>query len=263
MEFITVDLDKPQNLRERRAFYRHFYNSVPEVGEFIDKNSFVNKCGLNELTLGAPLEQLHYINNFFKGMFKRLNLDLLVSQIKHEYLMMGNCFTFTVDTVVTKKGKALKYDLAPLYPGWNKILILPPDQVRVRKIPLEDLILLEYMPDPETLRSLKKNRKFSRLLKNGNIPLDQDPTKGSFAHLFSRKASQYETLGISPLEKHVKDLTENKRIVMVLTEGERDLINTSITTFIEDCILKPVAIKKGFISSFSDKSILYPSFYCI
>jgi hypothetical protein len=99
--------------------------------------------------------------------------------------------------------------------------VLPPDQVRVTKIPFADNPLIEYVPDPETIAAIMKFEEShgdafqglnessrpkvpSSILRavseGGAIPLDQDPYSGSFIYHLARKKSQYEVMGVSTLE---------------------------------------------------------------
>lgn len=167
----------------------------------------------------------------------------------HTYQVAGfsthNCFIFAEeddwresvhpDDLSQKKQESIrrteflkeKYkivDKNPLYKGWKKLLILPPDQVRVRKLPLTDEVALEYMPDPETRRFLTSDLPFdpndpSRKIKysispelrekvrqSGMIPLDTDPYSGSHCFHLARKKSQYEPLGVSMIERCINTL---------------------------------------------------------
>lgn len=171
----------------------------------------------------------------------------------HTYQVEGtsthNCFIFAEDHepyegIEEDKAKELKeaakiqsgklfqefkiVDKDPNYKGWKKLLVLPPDQVRIRKIPLSDDSLIEYIPDPETRKSIvaASNGQYSDYLsnkgglgsgavpdklidqirENGSIPLDSDPYSGSHVFHLARKKSQYETLGVSILERCVNTL---------------------------------------------------------
>jgi len=121
-------------------------------------------------------------------------------------------------------------DKDPNYLGWRKLLILPPDQVRIKKIPLSDESLIEFIPDPETKKNILQSRQglypgdffqaeknpyhvpdipeklASQLEENGTIPLDTDPYSGSYVYHLARKKSQYETLGVSILERCINTL---------------------------------------------------------
>jgi intein/homing endonuclease len=115
-------------------------------------------------------------------------------------------------------------DKNPLFKGWRKLLILPPDQVRVRKLPLSDDVAIEYMPDPETRKFLTSDIPIdptdpSRKIKStvskelqeairqsGVIPLDTDPNSGSHVYHLARKKSQYEPMGVSIIERYINTL---------------------------------------------------------
>jgi hypothetical protein len=122
------------------------------------------------------------------------------------------------------KQKYQVIDKNPLFKGWSKLLILPPDQVRVRKLPLSDDVAIEYMPDPETRKFLtsdiqmdpsdptkRPKNTISNELKekikiSGVIPLDTDPNTGSHVFHLARKKSQYEPLGVSIIERCINTL---------------------------------------------------------
>ncbi len=167
----------------------------------------------------------------------------------HTYQVAGfsthNCFIFaeeddwkegiTTENIGQKKEEAKqrsqllkdKFDIKdknPLYKGWKKLLILPPDQVRVRKLPLTDEVAIEYMPDPETRKFLTSdipidptdptrrldysisNELREKVRQSGVIPLDTDPYTGSHVFHLARKKSQYEPLGVSIVERCINTL---------------------------------------------------------
>jgi hypothetical protein len=119
-----------------------------------------------------------------------------------------------------------KYQIAdkdPTYKGWKKLIVLPPDQVRVRKLPLTDDVAIDYVPDPETKRFLtsevplpdaeRKDISYSipkelqeKVRQSGIIPMDTDPYTGSHVFLLARKKSQYEPLGVSIIESCINTL---------------------------------------------------------
>jgi intein/homing endonuclease len=164
-----------------------------------------------------------------------------------------NCFCFMEDhdpyskvtdeqkEVLKEQGKAKTVELYekfkvidkdPNYKGFRKIIILPPDQVRIKKVPLSDEAIIEFVPDPETKKTilgmvegnpmsydyhisdadrLKIQQDlpeilFDNLKEGGAIPLDTDPYSGSHVFHLSRKKSQYETYGVSMLERCVNTL---------------------------------------------------------
>jgi len=250
------DFEKPQNLRERRAYYRFFYHTNPVVGNFVDEHSYKNFTLGDIIHPGGSPGLRLYVYDFFQKMCDRLGMGEFISQIAHEYLLMGNCTVFAVDGEMKQREKANNFDSNPSYRGWKKVLILPPDQVRIRKIPMSQELYMDYVPDPDTMKSVKEDKKMNKLLKNGIIHLDTNPDSGFFTHFFSRKATQYDTIGISIIEKHIDDLSNGKNASMYISENETKLLDTKIKKFVEEFLFKIVAVKKGFMGPGRDA--LYP-----
>jgi hypothetical protein len=242
----TDFLEKPQNIRERRAFYRFFYNTNEIVGQAIDIHSTLP---LSKLRLVPPKgknkHQNEYVYKFFIDMCDRIKLFKTLIEISHDYYLLGNTFIyaeqhdctedFEPEELAKKKQEALqrsqylkqKFDIVDrntLFKGWDKLLILPPDQVRVRKLPLSDDVAIEYMPDPETRKFLTSdiqidpsdptkrvkntisNEMKEKVRLSGVIPLDTDPNTGSHVYHLARKKSQYEPLGVSIIERCINTL---------------------------------------------------------
>jgi hypothetical protein len=250
----TDFLEKPQNLRERRAWYRTFYNSNEFVGQAVDLHSTLP---ISKIKLDKPKSEnqdyADYVYDFFVEMCNDIKLTKTLLEISHEYNLMGNAFIFCEDhdpyskedidgkELLKEQGKLRTKDLFekfkvidkdPNYKGFRKLLILPPDQVRVKKIPLSDDSLIEFVPDPETKKTImgmvegsplsydyrisdidkQKIQEdlpeilFEKLKEGGAIPLDTDPYSGSHCFHLSRKKSQYETMGVSILERCVNTL---------------------------------------------------------
>jgi hypothetical protein len=246
----TDFLEKPQNLRERRAWYRHFYNSNEFVGQAVDLHS---QLPLSKIRLEKPKSEnsdlVDYVYDFFVEMCDDVKLFKSLLEISHEYWLLGNAFVFAEDHspyegIEEGKANELKEaakiqsqklfeefqitDKDPNYKGWRKLLVLPPDQVRIRKIPLSDDSMIEYIPDPETRKSILAastgqysdylstlngvanpevpDKLIDQIRENGSIPLDNDPYSGSHVYHLARKKSQYETLGVSILERCVNTL---------------------------------------------------------
>jgi hypothetical protein len=184
-------------------------------------------------------------------MCDEMKLFKTLIEITHEFILFGNAFLFAEehdysdesDSVEIRgqkkeesrqrsellKSKYGVIDKDPLFKGWNKIIVLPPDQVRVRKLPLSDETAIEYIPDPETKRfitsemplqpdyyaamsgeSPKKHHIPSNIAEkvraSGTIPLDTDPYTGSHVYHLARKKSQYEPLGVSIIERCINTL---------------------------------------------------------
>ena len=262
----TDFLEKPQNLRERRAWYRHFYNANEFVGQAIDLHSTLPLSKIRlEKPHGKNQEQIDYVYEFFVGMCSEAKLFKVLLEMSHEYHLLGNAFCYSEDhnpyevEEGDKEGEAkvgeLKewgkqeaerlfkefkvIDKDPNYKGWQKLIILPPDQVRIKKIPFSDESLIEFIPDPETRKSILSSqdpayyplspeeensmprlpKTLSRdLQKNGSIPLDTDPYSGSYVYHLARKKSQYETLGVSILERCINSLLLQDKLRQAQTQ---------------------------------------------
>lgn len=242
----TDFLEKPQNLRERRAFYRFFYNTNEIVSRAIDIHS---SLPLSKIRLippkGKNKHQNDYIFKFFENMCENMKLFKTLIEITHDFFLFGNVFAYAEDDDYTdddgleersrkreesrQRSKLLeeKYgikDSDPKYQGWKKIIILPPDQVRVRKLPLTDDIAVEYVPDPETKRYIMSEMPMypdqsdkttqykiptdiqEKVRTSGTIPLDTNPYSGSYVYHLANKKSQYEPLGVSIIERCVNTL---------------------------------------------------------
>jgi hypothetical protein len=250
----TDFLEKPQNLRERRAWYRTFYNSNEFVGQAVDLHSTLP---ISKIKLDKPKSEnqdyADYVYDFFVEMCNDMKLSKTLLEISHEYTILGNSFIYCEDhdpyskedeigkEILKEKGKLRTKELYekfkiidkdPNYNGFRKLIILPPDQVRVKKIPLSDDVLIEFVPDPETKKTIMgmvegsplsydyrisdvdrqkiqedlPEAMFEKLKEGGAIPLDTDPNSGSHCFHLSRKKSQYETMGVSILERCVNTL---------------------------------------------------------
>jgi hypothetical protein len=253
----TDFLEKPQNLRERRAWYRHFYHANEFVGQAIDLHSTLPLSKIRlEKPAGKNQEQVDYVYDFFVEMCNEIKLFKSLLEISHEYWLLGNTLVFAEDhepyeevenedkvTELKEKGKIEAerlykefkiIDKDPNYKGWRKLIVLPPDQVRIKKVPLSDESLIEFIPDPETRKSVLNSQDssyysvsepgieskipkipgklVSQLRDNGSIQLDTDPFSGSHVFHLARKKCQYETMGVSILERCVNTLLYDDKL---------------------------------------------------
>lgn len=141
---------------------------------------------------------------------------------------------------ITEEGAEVKYykkddadDLAykwmkKNYKGWTAIRILPPEQVHMESFPFTDEKIISLVPDSKTKdvveRSAMQDPDAMRIvdsmpenvvesIRNGrNIPLNTDPTLGSFCYFMARKKSQYEPRGHSMLERCLRILVYRDKL---------------------------------------------------
>lgn len=253
----TDFLEKPQNLRERHAWFRHFYRSNEYIKAATDLNTTMplTKARINK-PRASNEKFAEYVHRFYLDMCERINLfDCLVG-INHERNLFGNAFPFLEENdpyeellkqiedsetdeeeafykeqlaalvSYSKKRSSFLKDMGitdkdPLYRGWDRITILPPDQVRISKVPFSKYPKMEFVPDSNTRRAINGTADYSGNKGSvpnipgkfadtnngtGTIPLDADPDSGSHvAHLHTMK-SQYETYASSPLDACINTL---------------------------------------------------------
>ena len=142
---------------------------------------------------------------------------------------------------ITEKGgaevKYYKYDdaddraykwLKKNYKGWTAIRILPPEQVHMESFPFTDEKIISLVPDsktkdvverssmqdPEAMRIVESMPEdvVSAIREGRNIPLNTDPTLGSFCYFMARKKSQYEPRGHSMLERCLRILVYRDKL---------------------------------------------------
>jgi hypothetical protein len=234
-------LEKPQNLKEKRAVYRFLSNSDEFVSRALELKVAI-PLSKTRLTIpdGRNQEKNEYILDFFEKMSKRIKLFERLMQIVYEYYLHGVCYIFAEDfdpeTLLEKgegevskmdqeladalskereelaDGKELpvqKYDFNADYPGWNRILILPPDAVEVTTYPFSDKVDIKVIPPANNKTNENHegdpqygipNEIKESMEHDGKIPLDTDPNTGSFVHVLKRGGSYYDDLGQSMLD---------------------------------------------------------------
>jgi hypothetical protein len=169
----TDFLEQPQNLRERRAWYRHFYYKHELVGAAIDLHSTIP---LSKIRLLRPKSKnpkfAQYVHDFYVDLCDNMKLFKRLMEISHEYWLMGGAFVFVEEHQPYPEGLNSEHGMAmadrgakrsndlytkfgitdrdPNYMGWKSISILPPDQVRLQKVMFSDAPLIEFLPDDKT-----------------------------------------------------------------------------------------------------------------
>lgn len=184
----TDFLELPQNLTEKRAYYRHFYNYDPYVGRAIDLHTEVP---LGKIMLTAPPEgkdpRLNQeICKFFEDMFQRLGLLKVLVEATREYYIIGDSFIFAEDgeveipeDLLTEEINYLDPERGPVrkrvpiedpvrreqleqayarehYQGWSKLVHLPPEQVNVEAYGFTTEAFYELMGDEKTKELIRR-----------------------------------------------------------------------------------------------------------
>ncbi len=239
-------LELPQNLKERRAWYRFFYSFNEMVRRSIDLHS---ELPLSRIRLTPPkckdADKSAYIQTFFQNMCDRLGLFKKLLAFSHEYYLMGCVYTFLEDgseagpendplfnidddLQMPEEAKALrkKYDnKAPDYQGWERMQILPPDMVKVTRWQFTDKIRAELIVPTDTANLIRQGgmspqaeQEVEEIMKAMPIDLKQcietgeptefetDPYKGSHLVEILRKTGDYEEAGSSILDSCLRSL---------------------------------------------------------
>ncbi len=212
----------------------------------------------------SPHEYGEYILSFFQRMCKRIQLFKRLITGVHEYHLMGNAFIFAEDSDVQlppdigyerrKVAKAvLQDDGTPVeemengwvehenreeeelryyqrnYKGWERLIVLPINQVKVTSYSFTDDVKVELIPsdrdralieearvggDPTAEAMVRKIPEEVRdHIEHGRlIPLSTDPDEGSFVyHLAGRRGADDE-MGQSLLDRCLRTLYYKEKL---------------------------------------------------
>jgi len=194
----TDFLEKPQNLRERRAWYRHFYEQNEYVGRAIDLHTMMPMSKIRlEKPKGSNQEQIDYMFDFFEEMCEEVKLFKSLLDISHEKNLLGNCFVYAEEDnpyesdnedvigELKEKGRLESerlfkefgvIDRDPNYRGWKRLYVLPPDQVTVKRVVLSDEPYIEFVPDTETRKAILRSQESDFVFtQDGRQPLGPKP----------------------------------------------------------------------------------------
>lgn len=215
----------PRSFSEERRWYRFFYDQDPIVGRAIDLKTVIP---LSKMTLGLPSSKstktAKKVQAFFEKMWRDLKIKEKFYQILHEYNLMGEVLVY------------FEWDEDKNI--WSKILILDPDVCEVRYLPYLDETQVFLTPDTsiqETVLEMKSQAgdRWSELadtiqeLSNDAlletdtyaIPLNTDPSKGSFVKYLGRSRSPYKAgPGVSILRRLLRTLLFRDKLRQALTQ---------------------------------------------
>lgn len=176
----TDFLEKPQNLKEKRAVYRYLAGADEFVNRALELKVSIPMSKLR-LTMpdGRNVEKNQYILDFFEKMAKKIHLFPRICQMVYDYYLHGVVYPFIEDQdeeklkealmnrsltefdkeiqlMLEEESKALsesngplpkdKYDKNQGYDGWNRIIILPPDAVEITTYPFSDRVDVKVIP---------------------------------------------------------------------------------------------------------------------
>jgi len=263
----TDFLELPQSEREKRELFRFWYTSHPIVGAAIDFHTDVPMSKIRlSMPKGKDQKRNKQILDFYEKMCKRVRLFQVLYDMTHEYWLHGNVFTFCEDhdmsseipeelvvdieeeeigeidyagravtrkeitkreKPVEEKTRGIKDFVAQNYQGWQRLQILPPEQIKLEVFQYTNRVTMELIPsekdrlvvlraqdqgDPEAERIAEDipEQIKSNLLNGQPIPLNTSPFEdflcSSFCGHLAHKKSAYDDRGISVLERCLRTL---------------------------------------------------------
>ncbi len=263
----TDFLELPQSEREKRELYRFWYNTHPIVGAAIDFHTDVPMSKIRlSLPKGKDPKRNRQILHFYKQMCDRLRLFQTLYDATHDYWLHGNVFIFAEDhdlteevpedllmnvseeevgevdyvgrpTTKIEKKRELKPDqereqnvrkfVQDHYLGWERLQILPPEQVKLETFQYTNKTRMELIPSEKDRLVVMKAQEGvdqeaqkiaddipaeirQNLLNGQPIPLNTSPYDdflcSSFCYHLSHKKSAYDDRGISLLERCLRTL---------------------------------------------------------
>ena len=275
----TDFLELPQSEREKRELFRFWYTTHPIVGSAIDFHTDVPMSKIRlSLPKSKDKVRAKQILHFYEQMCKRIKLFQVLYDATHEYWLHGNVFIFCEDDDMgpeipesalvneteeevgtidyagrTERRKVRKQNLKPekersdiihklvqdKYQGWQRLQILPPEQVRLEVFQYTDKTRMELIPsekdrmvvlraeqqgDPDAAKiaddmpeQIKEN-----LLSGQPIPLNTSPYDdflcSSFCYHLAHKKSAYDDRGISILERCLRTLLYQDKLRQAQTQ---------------------------------------------
>jgi len=253
----TDFLELPQNLVEQRSYYRFFYNNDPYVGQAIDLHT---ELPLSKLRLTLPKgnqpDRNREILTFYEDMVSRTDLLSVLIDATREYYVIGEAFIFaeesdvevpdyvflekvnqfnpetgevssTIERREDAEERIEKYKKSN-YKGWDRIMLLPPDQVNVETFQYSETAHIELIPDDKVKNLVKMalygdaqaaealedvpEEIIDYIQNEDNLPLGTDPMEGSFVFHFARKKPPGEDHGVSLLQRCLRTLVYRDKL---------------------------------------------------
>jgi len=253
----TDFLELPQNLVEMRSYYRFFYNNDPYVGQAIDLHT---ELPLSKLRLTLPKgrdpDKNREILKFFEDMVARTDLLNALIDATREYYVVGEAFLFAEDTdievpeyVYLERVNRLDPETGEIstslerrdnaeklietykqqnYKGWDRVILLPPDQVEIETFQYSSKVRIELVPDAKTKNMVKSalngdpaaaealedvpEEIIDYISNEENLPLGSDPYEGSFVFHLARKKPPGDDHGVSILQRCLRTLVYRDKL---------------------------------------------------
>jgi|WetSurMetagenome_2_1015567.scaffolds.fasta_scaffold51134_3 hypothetical protein len=269
----TDFLELPQSEREKRELFRFWVNTHPIVGAAMDFHTDVPMSKIRlSLPKGKDRKRNKQILHFYEEMCKRVSLFNVLYNATREYWIHGNVFIFAEDhdmsseipeeltsditeeeigeidwvgrakrTVVKKKEpkpehvqvKAITEFVQKNYRGWQRLQILPPEQVKLEVFQYTNRVKMELIPsEKDRLVVLRAQNTADedaqriaddipdlikdKLLNGQPIPLCTSPYEdylcSSFCYHLAHKKAAYDDRGTSIIERCLRTLLYSDKL---------------------------------------------------
>ena len=253
----TDFLELPQSEAEKRAYYRHFYDNDPYVGQAIDLHT---ELPLSKIRLALPKgtdpKRNREILRFYEDMVSRMKLLNTLIDATREYYVIGEAFPFAEDSevevpehVYLERINRLNPDTGEIttsierrensekliqvykqknYLGWERITLLPPEQVKIESYQYTNKVRVELIPDGKTRNLVNQALSgdpyaaealeevpediIEYISKGENLPLGSDPYEGSFVYHMARKKPPGADHGVSILQRCLRALVHYDKL---------------------------------------------------
>jgi hypothetical protein len=196
-------LQFPTSIQEKYSWYRYYGRTSALVGRALDLLSDLPMSKINlHVPKTVPEDRREEVKEFFEWQVKKLGLFQLGGDILSELNIIGNCFLWA--------------EYAQDGMSWERLQMLPPEEVFTFEYPFGDKKRIEYRPrrlmslimnessateiEEEIIRQIPKEIKDS-FHNSQCLLLNDDPMEGSFCCHIARRKAPYMDLSSSLLER--------------------------------------------------------------
>jgi len=253
----TDFLELPQSLPEMRAYYRHFYNNDPYVGQAIDLHT---ELPLSKIRLTLPKrsdpKRNRQVLKFYEDMVETVDLLSVLVDMTREWYIIGEAFPFAEDSEVEVPDYITHEKVGHLdpetgettvrlvqreradeleetyrqnnYKGWDRIILLPPDNVVVETFQYTNSSRIQLIPDDKTKNMVRAATMGDKaaldaleeipeeiieyISRGEHLPLNTDPDEGSFVYQFARNKPPGEDHGVSIIQRVLRTLVYRDKL---------------------------------------------------
>lgn len=281
----TDFLELPQNLAEMRSYYRFFYNNDPYVMRAITLHT---ELPLSKLRLTMPKgtdpKKNREILKFYTDMINRIDLLGAILDATREYYVIGEAFLFAEDSepevpeyVYMERVNHVDGDSGELstrtirkpdaekliedykkkhYQGWERLLLLPADQVHLETFQFSHKYKIELIPDERTKGLVKAAGMHDQsaiealadvpeeiieyIAQDQNLPLGTDPYEGSFVYHLPRNRPAGKDHGVSILQSCMRSLIYRDKLRQAQTSIASRAMTPKRLVYAEDMSIDQV-----------------------